>query len=268
LNPTLADYPRVASRVAPRHEGIAAVIHQEITANEAFMVAARMQLPVDDGPSVALQISGECFMSDIAYERSTCLELAHNARGRVLIAGLGLGMVLPPLLDDAQVDRITVIEKVGDVIALIGPHYTHPKLRVMHGDIFKWRPAAGETFDTIYFDIWPLIHAMNLVQMTYLHRAFAPFLAQGGWIESWMRRHLLQRARTASRRVPDPYAGEMGPCGNANAEEDSPAAARSLLGILRRLQKVPLGHALFVATSKGTMESTGLHVLPNEGVGA
>ncbi|HEX8851263.1 MAG TPA: hypothetical protein VF761_17185 [Gemmatimonadaceae bacterium] len=238
----IEDYPRVFPRIQPGTRGIAAVIHQTLSAEDAERARAKTILPVEEGESVALTIGGRCFMTDIGFERSSCLELAQNARGRVLIAGLGLGMVLPPLLEDDDVESVLIVEKVPDVIGLIAPHYEHPKLSIARGDILTWRPRDGETFDAIYFDIWPLLTPMNLVQMAYLHRAFRPYLAADGWMASWGRQHLTATV-------------------NETARTSDQQGYRRLQRILERLEGMPLDQAHAIATADPVHRSCGTDVL-------
>ncbi len=124
-------------------------------------------------------------MSDLRFERESCAELIERARGRVLIAGLGLGMILHPLCIKPGVERITVVEKYRDVIDLVGPSVAgHSNLQVIHADAFEWRPESGARYDTIWFDIWPGWGAAILPEIAKLHERFRPFLAAGGWMES------------------------------------------------------------------------------------
>lgn len=145
---------------------------------------------VPSGDYVRLVVGGEIMMSDTRMEQATNLEFVRAARGSVLIAGLGLGTVLVPILKKRSVQHVLVVEKSLDVIALVQPFFKQRKLLVRHGDIFEWTPSSWERFDTIYFDIWPNLSGNNLSQMRKLHRRFAPFLEHDGWMDSWCRKVL------------------------------------------------------------------------------
>jgi hypothetical protein len=148
---------------------------------------------VPPGDYVKLVVDDAIMMSDTRMEQATNLEFVRAARGSVLIAGLGLGMVLVPLLKKRAVHHVLVVEQSLDVIALVQPCFKSKKLLVRHGDIFEWTPSPWERFDTIYFDIWPVMSSENLKQMNKLHRRFAPFLASDGWMDSWCRKALRKR---------------------------------------------------------------------------
>lgn len=50
-------------------------------------------------------------MSDTPMEKHTNQEFLDAAHGDVLIAGLGIGLIVMPLLDDPEITSITVVEK-------------------------------------------------------------------------------------------------------------------------------------------------------------
>jgi hypothetical protein len=145
------------------------------------------------GDYCRLVINGQTVMSDTYLEYSTNREVVYQARGDVLIAGLGIGFILVPLLAKEGVKSITVIEKHQEVIDLVGPHFRDSRLSIIQDDIFKWKPSKGSTYDTIYFDIWPCICASNLKEMTRLERRFRPFRGEGGWMGSWAKTRCRRR---------------------------------------------------------------------------
>ena len=192
----MAVFPRMAEILPQGEWGGARVYHttlDERTARSASYVGGRY-VPTPPGTYASLLVrtdSGhsECMMSDLGYERATCQEVVRRAHGDVLIAGLGLGMILHPILDKPDVGRVTVVEKYQDVVDLIRP--TLPvteRLAIITADIFAWRPPRGRRYDVIWFDIWPDIASTRLPEMARLHRRFAPYLNRGNpcrWMESW-----------------------------------------------------------------------------------
>ncbi len=96
-------------------------------------------------------------MSDLPAEICGALPfLDHVATldgGRILIVGLGLGIVPAWLLDHATVARIDVIEIDKDLIRLItrDAHLEHapnawaadPRLHIHHADAHTWWPSSG-----------------------------------------------------------------------------------------------------------------------------
>jgi spermidine synthase len=203
-------FPRMAEILPEGECGGARIYHttyDEVTAASASYLGDRY-VPTPAGTYASLLVrteSGnqECMMSDLAYERATCLEVVRRAHGEVLIAGLGLGMILHPILSQPDVRHVTVVEKYQDVVDLICP--TLPRtdaLALVTADIFDWRPPRGHRFDVIWFDIWPDVAPSRLEEMAGLHRRFAPYLNRRNprcWMDSWHREET-RRIRAAAHR--------------------------------------------------------------------
>jgi len=84
-------------------------------------------------------------------------DYARNSSGRVLVAGLGLGLVTGELLKNVDVNSVTVIERNKDVIGLISPLL--PEAIDVHFDIknedfYKFINETNERFDRIIMDLW------------------------------------------------------------------------------------------------------------------
>lgn len=75
----------------------------------------------------------------------TCAELSYNAAfvrmatGRVLITGLGLGLLPAALLRKPEVTRIDIVELEADVIGLVKPHLQDERIVIHHADAFTWQ---------------------------------------------------------------------------------------------------------------------------------
>lgn len=138
-------------------------------------------------------------MSDTPMERRTNLDFVKNATGDVLVAGLGIGFALLPVLRKPDVRSLTVIELHQDVIDLVEPHLRTAaadgggKLTVLCSDIFDFKPAKNQRWDVVYFDIWPDKCTDNLPDMTRLHRRFA--MRKRYWMGSWSHKELVVRLR-------------------------------------------------------------------------
>ena len=126
-------------------------------------------------------------MSDTRMEHVTNYRVVQEARGNVLIAGLGLGIILHPILAKNEVLSVTVIEKYADVIALVSPTVKNDKLTIIQGDIYEWKPVKGTKYDTLYFDIWADSTTDKLEEMRKLHLRFKPYKVKEGWMNSWRR---------------------------------------------------------------------------------
>ena len=115
-----------------------------------------------------------CIMSNTPMEIRTAVEAYHHATGRVLINGLGLGMVLEGVLSKPDVTYVRVIEIDQDVIDLVGPHFANdPRVEIIRADAYLYKPAKGEQFDYVWHDIWDDISPDNLPLMAKLLRKYA-----------------------------------------------------------------------------------------------
>lgn len=98
---------------------------------------------------------GEVVMEDTPGELKKHLSFMIQARGRILVTGLGLGCVVRGLLANRKVDHVTVIEKSEDVLKLVGPYMPlTERLTIVHEDAFKWVALNKTKFDYAWHDIW------------------------------------------------------------------------------------------------------------------
>jgi hypothetical protein len=145
---------------------------------------------VPAGDYTQLLRGGTIVMSDTPDEIRDHMGFIHRASGRVLIGGLGLGVVLQALLRKPDITHVTVIEKSPDVIKLVAPSYKDPRVEVIQADILEWKPPPSAIWDCSWFDIWDFICSDNLEQMARLKRRFARRVkvSQGAWCEGACRR--------------------------------------------------------------------------------
>jgi spermidine synthase len=132
-----------------------------------------------------LIVNDECMMTDAEFEIRTNSEVVFQAKGSVLVAGLGIGLILSSILKKELVSSVVVVEKSKDVIKLVASHYCSNKLRVLNKDVFRYEPVKGTKFDTIYFDIWPNICRDYYEEIKTLKVKFRKYLAKGGWMHAW-----------------------------------------------------------------------------------
>jgi len=189
-------------KIYPPHTkvGTAVVKHFEITRSGALRYMLANLEGIETGKFVGLYIDKlGVVMSDTRMERYSCIGFVRQAKGNVLVAGLGLGMVLFPLRGADGVKKITVLEKNGDVIKIVSPYVAHQKIEIVQADVYDWTPPQGASYDTIWFDIWHGRCTDNLKQMTVLHRRYRKYLAQGGYMDSWYRDELRRIRRREQR---------------------------------------------------------------------
>jgi hypothetical protein len=144
---------------------------------------------VPPGTYTELRHGGRLIMSDTPDERRDHYPPVVEAKGHILINGLGIGMVLAACLKRPAVTRATVVEIDPDVIALVAPHYDDPRVEVINADAFEYRPPKGIRYGMVWHDIWPDICGDNLPEMTRLKRKYGKRADwQGCWCESQCRR--------------------------------------------------------------------------------
>jgi hypothetical protein len=137
------------------------------------------------GRYVSMTVNGRVMMSDTLMEKETNRRFVDNVYGRVLIAGLGLGMILHPILQNPKVEAVEVIENNQHVINLVLPTLAcyESLLRVHWGDVRT--PLAAAKFDCIYFDIWP-IYGNHIIECPRLFDQYKPLLKESGMMTAWM----------------------------------------------------------------------------------
>ena len=135
-------------------------------------------------------------MSDTPMERNSNYDFIKRANGDVLIFGLGLGLIVLPLLNADDVRSITVVEVYQDLIDVIQPilkqYDTHNKLNIVRGNCFEYHEQLekGKKFDTVYGDIWISICGDNYGEMKDLTRKWKNKINRENpkaFIDHWMK---------------------------------------------------------------------------------
>lgn len=134
------------------------------------------------------RLRSRIWMSDTDAERRDHYEAVHamqmtNAK-RVLINGLGLGMVVGAALALDHVEHVDVVERDERVIKLVGPHYDPERVTVHQADAYEQMKAwpKGTRWDVAWHDIWPDLCTDNLEEMAKLHRSYGSRVRwQGSW---------------------------------------------------------------------------------------
>ena len=133
-------------------------------------------------------------MSDTPMERNTNEEFLMKANGDVVIFGLGLGLILFPLLEDENIKSITIVELYQDLIDIVSPIIKnkdkHNKVNIIQGDCFNYQFPKNKKFDTIYFDIWINICTDNYEEQKKLIRKYSKHLNRENpnkYMDAWMR---------------------------------------------------------------------------------
>jgi hypothetical protein len=141
---------------------------------------------------------GEVVMEDTPFELQTHLGFVLQARGRVLVTGLGLGCVVRGLLANPAVEHVTVIENSRNVLELVEPHMPSGRLTIVEADALKWTAENKEPFDCAWHDLWtdrgagePHLDHSHAALLMNCRRTVK---RQGAWaFDKQIKRHLVQR---------------------------------------------------------------------------
>jgi hypothetical protein len=158
------------------------------------------------------------------------------ARGHTVVLGLGMGWCAANVALNPAVERVTVVERDREIIALIAalgvfdqlPAEARSKLRIVEGDALTWRP--GERVDCVHADIWATFVAperWNEVQRIHANIGAAMFYFWGQELELW---RLACRTRGAS-----PLCLERGELAELVARTGLPLAVDTLPGQAERI---------------------------------
>lgn len=146
--------------------------------------------PVEPGTFSVLWRGNVLVMIDSFCEVRDHRGLFAKATGHVLLCGLGLGMAARALLlglGGDGVERVTVVERSPDVLALVAPHLRErfgERFEAIEGDAYSWPIPRGARWGAIWHDVWDAPDRENYPEMKALRRRFrgrAPW--QGCWCE-------------------------------------------------------------------------------------
>lgn len=160
-------------------------------------------------PYIRLKMNGKgIMMSDTPMERNTNRDFIQKANGDVIIFGLGLGLVILPLLKKENVKSILVVELYQDLIDLVEPilkkHDTENKLSIIQGDCFEIHKniPKEKKFDSVYGDIWIEICTDNYEEMKILTKNWKNRINRensNAFIDHWMKDYLKKQIAQEKR---------------------------------------------------------------------
>lgn len=123
-------------------------------------------------------------MSDDPREVAAHAAMYYRARGRVLVNGLGLGMIVKACLSKPDVRHVDVIEHSEEVIKLVGPSYRTPRVFIHHADALTVQWCDGVHWDAVWHDIWDHTfgnYDAELRQLTAMYSGRCNW--QGAWTD-------------------------------------------------------------------------------------
>jgi len=120
--------PEYNLRVQEEEKGNCKILPFSVSEDDAKSVNLRAMMQGDmrticAGTYWKLIVDGLIMMSNTPSEVLDLREIVYQAKGQILINGLGLGVLLEMILAKPEVEHIEVIENSPDVIHLVGRHY-------------------------------------------------------------------------------------------------------------------------------------------------
>jgi len=104
--------------------------------------------------TIHLEDSPEVVMEDSKQELRKHLPIWLNAKGSVLVTGLGLGCVVRGLLASKQVEHITVVEIDRSILRIVGHEFEgNSRIKLIQGDALKVQ-FNRQRFDYAWHDLW------------------------------------------------------------------------------------------------------------------
>lgn len=176
-----------------------------------LMRLAMQGRPCSPGTYTRITSKRHFWMSDTPAEIDDHREVLwkiHQApeHARILINGLGLGMILNAALAQSHVAHIDVVEINSDVIALTKDHYqakaqaANINLTIHQQSAFDIQWPTNSHWDIAWHDIWPEICEDNLPEYTKLKRKYARRASWQGCCAEDTIRAEMRRTRNAPWR--------------------------------------------------------------------
>ena len=142
------------------------------------------------GRYTKLTASGRVLISDTPGDLGTYVDICERLTGRVLINGLGLGVVVRRALELPEVTHVDIVELSAEVITLVAPTYDKDRrVRVHLGDARNYPWPDDAYWEVVWHDIWSTQSAAHLPMMDAMRERFKDRCTwQGCWQEEWIRK--------------------------------------------------------------------------------
>jgi hypothetical protein len=147
----------------------------------------------DDNPIWDILSPPKAWMSDKAEELTTMHSAAKEARGDVLVGGLGMG-IFPQMAFylERPVDSFTIVDNNPDVIKITTRAWlnrldddTRDKIEILEQSFEDYINTTDKKFDTIYVDLWEDSDPRFLPYINRLVGLIKPLCKDGGRIYIW-----------------------------------------------------------------------------------
>lgn len=158
--------------------------------NEGIFGTASLVKDLHDVGRVDLKRRDQTWMNNSVGVDDQNLKFLQKAKGDILIMGLGIGanlLLLNDYLDSDVIKSVDVIEIDSDVVGLISPYFTHPKIHIITGDALALVSTIDKRYDLVYWDIY-LDNERHIEDNATNKTDGNRLLKAGGEIISWDRK--------------------------------------------------------------------------------
>jgi len=109
---------------------------------------------VHDDEETLLKHNNQYIMSDRESETHEHIPFFNQPlRGKILVTGLGVGLINEYLITIPEIERVVIVEKYKEVIEMVWPHCKRDeRFEVVHADAETWEPTMH--FDYAWLDHW------------------------------------------------------------------------------------------------------------------
>ena len=116
---------------------------------------------VHDDEETLLKHNNQYIMSDRESETHEHIPFFNQPlRGKILVTGLGVGLINEYLITISEIERVVIVEKYKEVIEMVWPHCKRDeRFEVVHADAETWEPTMH--FDYAWLDHWTEHFDMN-----------------------------------------------------------------------------------------------------------
>ena len=153
------------------------------------------------------------WMSTTDMELATMSDQIEEARGHVLVAGLGMGIFPLLIASNPRVESITVIEIDPHVIRISQPYLTNRKITIVNQSLEEYaanRTAASHAtpYDYCFIDIWATIQESYVAEPAVRSLA-APLMQEHGTVAVWCQSFNDRKRNTAARLAAEPNSTSL-----------------------------------------------------------
>jgi hypothetical protein len=133
-----------------------------------------------------LNKNGEFILSNSNYMLKFYKPYLDEINGEILFFGLGLGLLILPLLNDPSVTKIDIVEIDLNVIDYVYDKRIksldiNNKINIINQNVFNL--TTTNTYDYILMDIWSEIKSNTNDEINFLTNKFTPNLKENGKIQ-------------------------------------------------------------------------------------